>query len=280
MSTKAEVVFADEFAYIESEVIRGFVIECFNRFTPEYFWTAPASTTGKYHPEVSLGPGGIVRHTKFAIWWGLEIMQCWPNLFMTAIDEVTAALLLHDLNKNGDKLDAKGFPTIKKSTGVHGPYLSNKISTWLGGKVNEPETEIHYKDPDRIHRILAAIEGHMGIWTDPSYELCKPQYKWSDPTTYDVCSIVHLADYCASRKVDTELEALSYDPSKFEVMFAIGQGDKECGTGFWAGPVPDLETMLCTPGKDENSVIIFMDGINDKEVYRWNPSNSEWTTIE
>lgn len=33
---------------------------------PDYFYTMPASTSGKYHPEFSLGEKGLVRHVKVA----------------------------------------------------------------------------------------------------------------------------------------------------------------------------------------------------------------------
>ena len=34
---------------------------------PEYFYTIPASSTGKYHPDFASGEGGLVRHTKVAV---------------------------------------------------------------------------------------------------------------------------------------------------------------------------------------------------------------------
>lgn len=277
MKTKAEVVFADELAYIGSDEIRGFVIDVFNKFTPDYFWSVPCSTSGKYHPKVSIGPGGLVRHVKYAVWWGLEIMQCWPNLSETAIDEVIAALILHDLLKNGDKLDTRGFPTLKNSTGVHGPYLGGKIAAWIGGELGKPETAVRFQEPDRISRILAGIDGHMGIWTDPSYEMFKPQYMSTDQKTYDVATIVHLADYCSSRKADEEMQTLQYDPAQWVPMFAVGQEDDNCGIGFWSGPVESINLMLQEDGRDDRSVIVCLDPIDgDHCVYRWDTTDNYW----
>ena len=34
---------------------------------PDYFYEIPASSTGKYHPDFSLGEGGLVRHVKVAM---------------------------------------------------------------------------------------------------------------------------------------------------------------------------------------------------------------------
>lgn len=278
---KAEVVFADELSYIESDEIRKFVLDVFDRFTPDYFWTVPCSTSGKYHPKISLGNGGLIRHVKYAVWWGIEIMQCWPNLSLDAIGEVTAALILHDLNKNGESLDAKGFATLPNAVSVHGPYLGNKIRLWIGGKVGMPDTAIQFEDPERINRVIAAIEGHMGIWTDSSYEMMKPQYLEPGTDIYNVCNIVHLADYCASRKSDDEMKNLDYNPSDFEVMYAIGQENGNLGLVLWAGPVPAIDTMLAMAGRDEKSVIAALDAINsDKPTHRWDPAKNEWKEIE
>jgi len=221
MKTKAEVIFDEELSYIDDNELRRFVLDVFNVFTPEYFWTVPCSTTGKYHPKVSLGPGGLIRHTKLAVWWGLEIMQCWAGLAETAVGEVTAALLIHDLNKNGDKLDARGFPTLKNASEVHGPYLGNKICCWINGKVGQDTAKNVYECQERIDRVVSAVMGHMGIWTHSSYEFLKPQYlvRENDPLIYDVCHIVHLADYVSSRKVDDFIGTLQYDPNKYNEMF-------------------------------------------------------------
>lgn len=281
MKTKAEIVFKKEMSYIEDAEILRFIIDVFSRFTPDYFWTVPCSTSGKYHPRVSLGSGGLIRHVKLAVWWGLEIMQCWPNLSLTAIDEVTAALILHDLNKNGEKLDPNGFPTLKDSVSVHGPYLGNRIRGWMGGLVNQPETKVEYNCPDRINRILAAIDGHMGIWTNPSYEMSKPQYTWSDHDTYNVCTIVHLSDYCSSRKVDDEMMAIEADPVCFEVMYGIGQEDDDLGVSMWAGPVPDKSVLMRTDGRDGKSILMKIDPIyGDTPIYRWAPSIKQWVNFQ
>jgi hypothetical protein len=199
MQSGAENVFEFELGMIESPDIKDFVLTCFEKLTPEYFWTVPCSTSGKYHPKVSLGPGGLVRHVKYAIWWGLELMRCWPGLKLSAVDEIIAALLLHDLKKNGERLDAKGFPILKDASAVHGPYLGKQIRKTFSDLVKD----------ERIDRIVCAIEGHMGVWTSPLYENMKPEYQIVDTDLYNVCMLVHLADYCASRKADEAMDEIS-----------------------------------------------------------------------
>jgi len=196
---KAETIFKDELDYIEDQTIKDFVIKVFNKLTPDYFWTVPCSTSGKYHPQISLGSGGLVRHVKYAIWWAIALMRCWPKLEVTAIDEIIAALLLHDLKKNGEKLDSKGFATLEDATAVHGPYLGKQIR----------ETFVEDIKNERIDRIVCAIEGHMGVWTSSLYENMKPENQIVGSRLYDVCTLTHLADYCASRKMDEAVEWIS-----------------------------------------------------------------------
>ncbi|MCK4822844.1 hypothetical protein KA005_44185, partial [bacterium] len=132
--TKAETVFKWELSLIHDKTIKQFVIDCFDKLCPDYFWTCPCSTTGKYHPQVSLGVGGLVRHTKLAVWWGIHLVTALctsPELKSIPItqleDEVTATLLLHDLIKNGEGLDAQGYPLDRGVTGTHGVALAKKL---------------------------------------------------------------------------------------------------------------------------------------------------------
>ena len=194
--TKAETIFAHELNMIHDKTIRDFVTTCFDKFCPDYFWTCPCSTTGKYHPQVSLGVGGLVRHTKLAVWWGLELINALrksPGIKDIPpdklIDETVATLLLHDMIKNGKGLNAQGRPLEKGVTGTHGVTLAHKISS----------SKIYLDNDDSYYRILYGIRAHMGIWTtDPE---CKPDSLISS-TNRAFTNLIHLADYCASRKVD------------------------------------------------------------------------------
>jgi len=196
--TKAETIFAHELSLIHDKTIKQFVITCFDKLCPDYFWTCPCSTTGKYHPQVSLGVGGLVRHTKLAVWWGLELINALrkssgikdipPDKL---IDETVATLLLHDMIKNGKGLNAKGYPLERGVTGTHGVTLAKRIDNELDQGL-EPKSRV---------RILDGISGHMGIWTtDVAY---RPYQAFAN--------LIHLADYCASRKVDNIYRKLKDD---------------------------------------------------------------------
>lgn len=193
--TKTETIFAHELSLIHDNDIKNFVIDCFDKLCPDYFWTCPCSTTGKYHPKVSLGVGGLIRHTKLAVWWGIELLRALgtsPELkdIATLQDEVIATLLLHDMIKNGKGLNAQGYPLDRGVTGTHGVTLAEKIAD---------HPDLYLDNDDTFYRIIEGIGSHMGIWT--TVPACKPDdIPYPDRKAF--AQLIHLADYCASRKVD------------------------------------------------------------------------------
>ena len=67
-------VFNKELGYIKDERIRNSLKTMLN-LLPEYFYQIPASSTGKYHPEFTLGDGGLVRHVRAAVRIAYELLQ-------------------------------------------------------------------------------------------------------------------------------------------------------------------------------------------------------------
>lgn len=183
----AKRYFAEELAGIKNKEIKEFVLDVFDKLTPDYFWTVPCSTSGKYHPQVSLGVGGLIRHVKLAVWWGVELSKA---LEMEQYrDEMVATLLLHDLIKNGKGLDSNGYPLERGVTGTHGVTLSALIG-------DDGYDSIM---PDWKARICNGIASHMGIWTtEKQFRPCN-----------EFTKLIHLADYCASRKVDDKMLKLN-----------------------------------------------------------------------
>ena len=183
---KAEHYFAEELDSIKNKDIKDFALDVFEKLTPDYFWTVPCSTSGKYQPKVSLGTGGLIRHVKLAVWWGVELVKAME--MEKYHDEMVAALLLHDLIKNGKDLDSRGFPLERGVTGRHGVTLARKLY------------DVNHNMTDRSWGFIkTGIACHMGIWTTNS------DYKPDN----DFTRLIHLADYCASRKVDAEMVELN-----------------------------------------------------------------------
>ena len=240
--TKVETIFKKELNQIHDKDIKQFVITCFDKLCPDYFWTCPCSTTGKYHPQVSLGVGGLVRHTKLAVWWGIELLRAVgtsPELkdITTLQDEVIATLLLHDMIKNGKGLNAQGRPLERGVTGTHGVTLVKKI------------LDSDIPDVRSYDRILVGITAHMGIWTtDP---MRRPDVI-NTPTEKAFANLIHLADYCASRKVDEiyyKLETeITYDFIKETTNKTKVDKSPPC-PGVRAIPVEDQTTAenICGP---------------------------------
>jgi hypothetical protein len=195
--TKVEKVFEYELNLIKYPPLRDFVIRCYNKYCPESYWTVPTSTTGKYHPSFVNKEGGLVVHVKYTVWWALELLQAYPE-GMGSQDEVVSALLLHDLFKNGiGKI--KDRPS--NITFTHGVHLAAIIAE-NGGLDAMEQRDLSFNDRKALlqsqERILAAIGGHMGVWTKPIMFSCWNQ---KDEKSRHVAMIVHLSDYCAAKKV-------------------------------------------------------------------------------
>jgi len=199
MATRAEEAFKEELALIKDERVKAFTVEVLNEFTPEYFWTAPASSTGKYHPAYSLGEGGVLRHVKIVAWMASQFTAAIPlsreeimNSNMGKqlyTDVVVAGAILHDLEKFGPNFDGTPSSLPKDNTACHGITFANKI---YAAKFKSGETP-----PFAIRCVLRGIAGHMGPWTgDDRY---KPDYQ-KDPVIRKVCRCIFYGDYAASRR--------------------------------------------------------------------------------
>ncbi len=150
---------------------------------PDYFFEIPASSTGKYHPEFSLGEGGLVRHTKAAVRIAKELLDNnTVGLKFSDLDKdlIIMALTLHDGVKSGMNHD--------KYTKFDHPLLVSKLIMENKDKLN--------MEIDDIRRMCSMIESHMGEWTYDSYQKKEVLPK---PKTAEQ-RFVHMCDFLASRK--------------------------------------------------------------------------------
>ena len=69
-----EELFKDELNYIKSEDLKKSLVVILKSL-PDYWYSVPASSTGKYHPEYALGEGGLLRHSKAAMRIGYELLS-------------------------------------------------------------------------------------------------------------------------------------------------------------------------------------------------------------
>ena len=174
-------IFNKELEYIKDDKIRESTKYLLERL-PDYFYIMPASTSGKYHPEFSLGEGGLVRHTKAAVRIAVELFR--DNIFNTfefgehSQDLIIMALILHDGFKQG------------KENGGHTAIDHPLIATDF---VFENITRLPMKQLDTL-QVRRLIASHMGPWnTDKNGNKILPVPKKNDEI------FVHLCDYIASR---------------------------------------------------------------------------------
>ena len=147
---------------------------------PDYFYIMPASTSGKYHPEFSLGDGGLVRHIKVACRILEEMFnnKSFSNYSEYEKDLIRMALILHDGFKSGK--------TYSEHTVIDHPLLMAEF-------IKNKKDKLLITDED-IEYVTRLISTHMGPWTkdrEGNEVLPKPETKEE--------LLVHLCDYIASR---------------------------------------------------------------------------------
>ncbi len=184
----------EELTQIQDPSIRLFVTKALER-VPSYFWHVPASASGRFHPLDTLGEGGLVLHTRRAVYLATEIAKVF-KIDGAKLDVLRAVAILHDSFKNGlvdeDRTEAD-HPLIVRH------------------QLKDLASETPYFD-----EIMNAIECHQGLWGPQPLRMPKKPLEWS----------LHIADFIASRTavylyfsgyepleppVEQEFEALSED---------------------------------------------------------------------
>lgn len=198
MKTKLDT----EIALIQHEDIRLLVRAVLDA-APACFWSMPAATTGKHHPTISLGEGGLVRHTKAVVRIAchlLDMQGTFPGERQYSI--ALAACILHDCCKKWD--------TEKYTAFAHPRRAAELIATQANilrpdemAALPPPTAGEHLEHPERVYAatapavrcIMGAVESHMGRWNfnDRTGE------ELPVPLT-PIQRLVHTADFLASRK--------------------------------------------------------------------------------
>ena len=173
--------FKKELSYIKNERIKescGVMLD----LLPDYFYQIPASSTGKYHPEFTLGEGGLVRHVKVAVLIARDLLDnpaIGGKYTNDEKDLMLMTIILHDGLKSG--LTHNRYTQVDHPTLIKNYILDNQ------DKLSLTKEELVF--------IGKAIESHMGPWnTDYNGNVVLPAPK----TKYE--NFVHMCDYLASRK--------------------------------------------------------------------------------
>ena len=172
-------VFKKELGYIKDSDVKESLAFMIDKI-PDYFFTIPASSTGKYHPGYALGDGGLVRHTKAAVRMAIELFGIYKFPEHTK-DLIIMALVLHDSVK-------KGYKKEEQYTRFDHPLVACDFI-----RDNQKELKI---GKDDVEFVCECISSHMGRFNTSDYsDVILPLPKTPEQ------KFVHMCDYLASRKV-------------------------------------------------------------------------------
>ena len=169
--------FNKEINYVKDESKRR-DLEYLINLLPDYFFTIPASSTGKYHPKFASTVSGLVKHTKVAVRIAVDLFETVNYLTDNDKDLIVMALILHDGLKKG--IEEEEYVRFDH------PLLVSKMIMENAKKLK--------MDIDDVRKMCSLIESHMGKWNTNKYS----KVELPVPTT-EIQRFVHRCDYLASR---------------------------------------------------------------------------------
>jgi HD superfamily phosphohydrolase YqeK len=170
--------FKDELALISNPIIREFVEECISQAPDYIFEDCPSSSSGKFHPVEELGPDGTLIHTKKVFALAYELSRGLDCEYHR--DEICAAALLHDFEKQGKE---KSGHTTKDHPQMMAATAANIYREKFRGRLERDSANI----------ICSAIFYHYGPWTDQSVKKPLSSYTCEELAVY-------VADYVSSKR--------------------------------------------------------------------------------
>lgn len=173
------MIFSNELMMIKDNELRKLVVSYFNEKVPAYFWTAPSSSSGKYHSSFDAGESGLIRHTKMCVAVAEELLRLSGFAELNS-DLVFSAMLMHDTLKNG-----------KSGAHYRADHPKLAADNWLEFLKEKNVTNEEYRD------VAVGIAWHSGQWTGPSTRNAYPYP--TAKTLVGLAKCVHLSDYIASR---------------------------------------------------------------------------------
>lgn len=168
-------LFERELNLIKNEELRTITHDYLLNRVPAYFWTDGASSSGKFHPAMSQGEGGLVRHTKAVVMFAEELLRMSSYAYMREEykDYVICACIIHDTAKYGfeDEINKTEYKNHARNASIAFQRFCRECDYY----------------PSEL--LLNAVISHMGQWSTERED--RPF------TSIDRC--VHMADYMASR---------------------------------------------------------------------------------
>lgn len=148
--------------------IRNVLKQC----VPDYFWTKPSSSTGKYHPFDERGKFGLVLHTCRVTKLTNELCTA-AQIEGKHKDNLICAAIMHDTLKYGDPEE-----NLQHTTKDH----SNLVQKYIN------EDSIYSPISDDIIRLIRTHDGQWSVNPD----------EWRSADDHQ--KLLHYADYISSRR--------------------------------------------------------------------------------
>jgi len=174
-------LFINELNDIQDDKLREFATKIIEG-ADDYFFTVPASSSGKYHPDFAREVGGLVKHTRAVEFFAKTLAASFMRS-QRDTDLLILAALAHDIKKQGD---GRGHHTVA----LHPIYASNYLKACDAANPG-------LIDKEDLTKVCTAVESHMGPWGKES-GLPVPSSEFD--------FLLQSADYIASRK-----EILDFD---------------------------------------------------------------------
>ena len=188
---------------IKNPSVQHFVRDVLVNHSPNYFWTTPASKSGKHHNADECEKAGLLLHIKRATNMALVLMRGlgWYDHMGSELlegkrsdhDIVLAAIILHDLLTAGFEGREKKSAGDLTTDPLHPYYVREHLRM---KKINYQNQEIYMYKLPFFDKIMKAIEGHYGYWSVMPHTA-----NLENAQSHEF--IVYMADYIASRKLDT-----------------------------------------------------------------------------
>lgn len=193
-------LFANELNYIQDVDTRTFAAVLI-AYAPEYFFTAPASSSEKYHPYFARETGGLVKHTRCVAFFAKQLATCCMlEPFMA--DMLITAAIAHDIRKQG--VEDQGIHTKWEHPELAHDYI---LQMW--------EKNDWIIDEDKAKTIAKAVLSHMGQWAHyTKFTKNKKQYPLPEKGLEEY---LHIADYMASRSEITGFKFENVDGVEIEL---------------------------------------------------------------
>ena len=156
---------------------------------PDYFFIAPASSTGKYHPQCTCKKGGLQIHVKRAVYIANRLCTGWGIVGIDR-DIVLSATILHDIAKVANP---KENPQFTYADYENHPINAEKYFIDIPkSDIMKEKYNIEAYKPEYV-TIRDCIRYHMGLWTPASIKKPIKDYSLLE-------LIVYTADYIATTK--------------------------------------------------------------------------------